>query len=102
MPGSVDPSSFRFGLGERLMHCANPQCRVESAYLRSGRVYGIHEDESRRVRFIWLCSRCASKFVVETWRPAGQQLRRSEPLDDGQHKPCGFVSAESVIVKAAS
>lgn len=83
------------------MHCANPHCRVESAYLRSGRVYGIHEDASGRVRFIWLCSRCASKFVVETWRPAGQQLRRSEPLE-GQRKPCGSASAESVIAKAAS
>jgi hypothetical protein len=85
------------------MHCANPQCRVESAYLRSGGLYEIHEDANGRVRFLWLCGRCASQFVVESWRPAGQQLRPTESLrDEGHRKPCGSVSGEPVIAKAAS
>lgn len=65
------------------MRCANPPCKVESSYLRSGSLYSIDEvvaHAGRRRRFIWLCSTCAPHFVVETWRPPGQQLRPSASL----------------------
>jgi len=61
------------------MRCANSQCEIESDYLRSGSLYAIDEHSvnarGRRSRFIWLCSHCTPRFVVETWRPPGQQLR---------------------------
>ena len=69
------------------MRCGNPECKMESLYLRSGSLYYISvrgttgtspEDEHKSL--IWLCSECSIHFVVETWRPAGQQLRhQAEP-----------------------
>jgi hypothetical protein len=65
------------------MRCANPQCQVESDYLRDGGLYAIDEliphSKLRQSRFIWLCPRCSEDFVVETWRPAGQQLVMKMP-----------------------
>ena len=67
------------------MRCANPECRTESKYLRSASLYWIHERSSggevAKGRFIWLCSMCAAEYVVETWRPAGQQLRRRRSVE---------------------
>lgn len=65
------------------MRCANPQCQVESKYLRDGGLYAIdelrpHSNVTQR-RFIWLCPHCSQDFVVETWRPAGQQLVMKMP-----------------------
>jgi len=61
------------------MHCANPECSMESDYLRSGTLYWIEdlapEGEERRGRYIWLCSGCSARFVVQSWRPPGQQLQ---------------------------
>ena len=61
------------------MRCANPECRIESAYLRGGTLHWIEEVESAmsgsRGRFIWLCNRCAPMFVVQNWRPPGERLR---------------------------
>ena len=61
------------------MRCANTECRIESAYLRGGSLHWIEEAVSAisgsRGRFIWLCDRCAPMFVVQSWRPPGQQLR---------------------------
>jgi len=60
------------------MRCANPQCQVESNYLRDGGLFAIDDlrpdSNIPQRRFIWLCPRCSEDFVVETWRPAGQQL----------------------------
>ncbi len=75
------------------MRCANPQCQAESDYLRSGRLQWIDEvlayASVRQGRYIWLCSTCAPEFVVETWRPPGQQLRPSAAADKHtpQHQP---------------
>ena len=74
------------------MRCANPKCHRESHYLRDGRLYSIdetnpHTGRTHR-RFIWLCSTCAPSFVVETWRPPGEQLRPSPaPLPAGHAEP---------------
>lgn len=64
------------------MRCANPLCKVESLYFRSGSLHWIdcvnagaaHSRVEHR-RIIWLCGECSRHFLVETWRPAGQQLR---------------------------
>ena len=71
------------------MRCANPKCHRESHYLRDGRLYSIdetnpHTGRSQR-RFIWLCSTCAPSFVVETWRPPGEQLRSATSVPPASH-----------------
>lgn len=81
------------------MRCANPECRMESSYLRSGSLYWINEHpadgEVTKGRFIWLCRMCVAELVVETWRPPGQQLRR-RATGDGvtSSKPPRSVVAE--------
>lgn len=66
------------------MQCANLQCQAESAYLRDGGLYWIEEvvggGHAKRGRYIWLCGTCAPRFVVETWRPPGEQLRPAGAL----------------------
>lgn len=64
------------------MRCANPHCREESLYFRSGSLHAIdrfeHNDqnpEAREQHLIWLCGECSLRFVVETWRPPGHQLQ---------------------------
>lgn len=80
------------------MFCANPGCHRESRYLREGSLYCIDQPEKDtgrgQMRFIWLCGTCAPSFVVETWRPPGEQLRRSAPAalppaphPEEQHQP---------------
>lgn len=69
------------------MWCANPECRLESSYLRSGCLYWIDEHpangEVTKGRFIWLCRMCIAEFVVETWRPPGQQIQRRSSAHAG-------------------
>ena len=66
------------------MRCANPLCRAESLYFRSGSLHTIDRIDfkqadaaPRRQHVIWLCGECSLRFVVETWRPPGEQLRAS-------------------------
>lgn len=66
------------------MHCANPACLEETLYFRSGSLHWIDRQpqfeavsKSYTTRIIWLCATCSRSLVVETWRPAGQQLRCS-------------------------
>jgi hypothetical protein len=70
---------------ERLK-CVNPACSAETLYLRSGSLYAVDflsgagdagECQSIHRKFVWLCDACASHFAVETWRPPGEQVRRS-------------------------
>ena len=61
------------------MKCANPLCRTEELYLRSGALHSIDiEDESRKVkrRIIWLCESCKELFSVEPWRSPVEQLQQ--------------------------
>jgi hypothetical protein len=67
------------------MKCANPTCRTEALYLRSGTLHSIDyvEDEHHTVkrRIIWLCESCAQIFAVEPWRLPGEQLQqRPKPV----------------------
>ena len=64
------------------MQCANPVCRVESLYFRSGSLHAIDRFDRSGARaresgqyVIWLCAKCSPCFVVETWRPPGQQMQ---------------------------
>jgi hypothetical protein len=70
------------------MNCANPQCKAESKYFRSGSLHCIDCGEGtdsrcrgERRRLIWFCRNCSDDWSVETWRPAGQQIcRRRRPV----------------------
>jgi hypothetical protein len=65
------------------MKCAIPSCGLESLYFRSGSLHcvdcidSIQNDAGPAKRkLIWLCRECTALWVVETWRPPGEQLRR--------------------------
>lgn len=65
-----------------VMRCANPDCDVEAMYFRSGSLYWVDgfvqtagAPRRGKARLIWLCGECSKKVVVETWRPAGEQVR---------------------------
>lgn len=86
------------------MRCANPGCQVEVLYFRSGSLHWIDTPAQldgspprRAIRLIWLCAVCSRSLVVETWRPAGEQIRcRPEnviPIDRDRRQPP--IAAES-------
>ncbi|RXS96558.1 hypothetical protein [Silvibacterium dinghuense] len=63
------------------MHCANPSCQVEAKYFRSGSLHSVDcgqggQKQEKRQRIVWLCPHCTREWTVESWRPAGEQLRR--------------------------
>jgi len=74
------------------MQCANPLCQSESLCFRSRSLHVIDCSDQwgpggnlgNRRRVIWLCAECSLHFVVEGWRPPGQQLQ-SRPLTAGCH-----------------
>lgn len=66
------------------MRCANSGCETETLYFRSGSLHWIDRQSQsdgvpprRATRLIWLCAACSKNLVVQTWRPAGQQVRCS-------------------------
>lgn len=76
------------------MKCANPLCKAESLYFRSGSLHcidrfgqrGTHGDGEQ---IIWLCRDCSTHFIVQTWRPQGQQIRpRTPQLSVNVDDPC--------------
>ena len=65
-----------------MLECAIPKCGNREKFLRSGSLDLIEsERENGRVakEMIWLCASCTSQYTVQTWRPAGEQIRRRPP-----------------------
>lgn len=64
-----------------MLNCAVPGCSATQHALHSGRLHLIDTPletgmgQSRK-KYIWLCSECSKTHVVQTWRPAGEQIRR--------------------------
>jgi len=64
-----------------MLNCAVPGCSVTQASLHSGRLHLIDmpieagSSESRK-KYVWLCAECSETHVVQTWRAAGEQIRR--------------------------
>lgn len=64
------------------MRCATPDCPAEALYFRSGSLHWVDEpaairsEQQHRMQLIWLCAECSRNYVVQTWRPVGQQVRR--------------------------
>lgn len=83
------------------MRCANPACACESLYLRDGGLYWINPDsdeywcglDERTRKIIWLCPDCSKHFVVETWRPPGEQIRpRNSDNDASTELECAMAA----------
>lgn len=80
------------------MRCANQTCSSESLYLRDGGLYWINPDrdeywcpqEERTRKIVWLCRECSKHFVVETWRPPGEQIRSRESEGAGAELECAM------------
>jgi hypothetical protein len=64
-----------------MLNCAVPGCTKTQAALDSGRLHLIDtpvetgSGQSRK-KYIWLCAECSEMYVVQTWRAAGEQIRR--------------------------
>lgn len=86
------------------MRCANPACHAEAIYFRSGSLHWVDDPFAGReakapaeLHLIWLCAECSRSCQVETWRPAGQQIRsgrgevvpmcRQKTVKSSQEKP---------------
>jgi len=67
------------------MQCANPECLREVKYFRSGSLHYIDcsdfpsKGSRMERRLIWLCPDCSQEMAVESWRPAGEQIRVRHP-----------------------
>lgn len=82
------------------MKCANSECRVEADYFRNGSVHwiddpGKDEGEGTIQRAIWLCAECTEIYVVDSWRPPGEQLRLRR--DAGARMPLVEPSSSSNV-----
>jgi ribosomal protein L37AE/L43A len=86
------------------MRCANPLCKVESNYFRSGSLHSVDcgsgLDRRNERRMIWLCRECSPHWAVETWRPAGQQIR-PRPSIRAERSPERSTSVEMAMAASA-
>ncbi len=61
-----------------MFHCAIPGCREQESHLRSGslQLLDVRIRGNRAVKkLVWFCAGCTGKYVVQGWRPAGEQIR---------------------------
>lgn len=71
--------TFDIGV-DTMLTCAIPGCLASQHALHSGRLHLIDtpveagSGQSRK-KYVWLCSACSTTHVVQTWRPAGEQIR---------------------------
>ena len=67
-----------------MLNCAVPGCSATQAALHSGRLHLIDTpveagSPQSRKKYVWLCAECSETYVVQTWRAAGEQIRRKMP-----------------------
>ena len=93
------------------MKCANFLCSSEELYFRSGTLHAIDCEAAEfvadqrvvRQKVIWLCDQCSQDFIVDTWRPPGQQLHaRNEKRLQAGSQPCEGDSDISGLSSAPS
>ncbi len=60
-----------------MLKCAIPGCEAEEKFLRSGtlQIVDTAKEERMTKRMIWFCSACTPKYVVQCWRPSGEQVQ---------------------------
>jgi hypothetical protein len=68
--------------------CTNPECFIDSPYLRDGSLHLLELESHRRIesnergfpmraspqRFFWLCVDCTKQFTIAKWTPSGVVL----------------------------
>jgi hypothetical protein len=70
-----------------MLICAVPECSSSQRALHSGNLHLIDTpidgaeagSPQSRKKYVWLCSECSKTHVVQTWRPAGEQIRHRKP-----------------------
>jgi len=65
-----------------MLECEIPSCKAREKFLRSGSLHLMDvksEDGLATRKLIWLCQECTSRYVIQPWRPIGQQLRLRPP-----------------------
>jgi len=62
-----------------MLECVTPGCDVHERLLRSGTLHlldVVTADQRVVKKIVWMCAGCTKKYVVQTWRPAGEQIQR--------------------------
>jgi hypothetical protein len=84
------------------MRCANAACQLETSYFRGGSLHCMDRSGASRAgvrggdrQVVWLCPECSDVFVVETWRPAGEQLIRRRLPAKLLHRDPGGASVKA-------
>lgn len=76
---AVAPVLMLIGLKESdMLECAIPQCEGREKFLRSGTLHLVDckgSDGAIGKKMVWLCALCTQQYIVQTWRPAGEQIR---------------------------
>lgn len=65
-----------------MLECVIPGCDVHERLLRSGTLHllDVVTADQRVVRkMVWMCAGCTKKYVVQIWRPAGEQIQLRKP-----------------------
>ena len=65
-----------------MLECAIPNCGGRERSLCSGTLHLadiVRNDGSSVKKMIWLCAGCTRQYLVQTWRPAGEQIRLRTP-----------------------
>ncbi len=94
------------------MRCANPDCDAEALYFRSGSLHWMNNPPRPDVSparpetsLVWLCAECSKTLVVETWRPAGEQLRHNDgktiPIDRDRRRPPAAAAPQHPVSQSA-
>lgn len=74
-----------------MLECVVAGCNANEKFLRSGSLYlmdVVAGDGRPRKKMVWLCADCSRRYMVETWRPAGEQIQ-------ARRVPAPFVVAEA-------
>lgn len=61
-----------------MLKCAISGCKAQQKFLRSGSLQLLDvltSDRQMVKRMVWFCAECTEKYVVQSWRPAGEQIR---------------------------
>lgn len=84
-----------------MLRCAISGCKGQEKFLRSGSLQLLDVltgDEQVVQRMVWFCAECTEKYVVQSWRPAGEQIRDRKAVSSGTTEtlPSGMLPAADV------
>jgi hypothetical protein len=67
-----------------MLKCAIPGCEAQEKSLQSGtlQIVDTAKEERMTKRMIWFCSACTPKYVVQSWRPSGEQVQPRREISE--------------------